>query len=279
MSYTSILVHLDTSAAAERRLEFSLRLAHQFGAHLQALLTAVPPDWARSYAMAEAVERLIEHERLSTERAQSLEHSFKTEASHLKVSGEWSVSNGDASEAVASAARIADLVITGQRDPDDPESLVTESFAADLVLRSGRPVLFVPYTGAIPTIGTRVLVAWDGSREAARAVSDAMPFICRARQTTVVTVNAREGRSPANRLPGADIASTLARHGAHVVTSELEGIPHAGIGDALLSRAADLGADLIVMGGYAHSRWREMVLGGVTRAMLGAMTVPVLMSH
>ncbi|GLU33756.1 universal stress protein [Trinickia caryophylli] len=279
MSYTSILVHLDTSEAAERRLEFAFKVAHQFDAGLRALLTLVRPESGSFYVMAGAADYLMRQDRRNAERAESLERHLKTEASHTKVKAEWEVTRDDPNAAVPAAARLADLVIAGQPDLDDPESLVADQFAANLVLQAGRPVLFMPYAGVCATVGTRVLVAWDGSREAARAIGDAMPFICRAKQTTVVAIDALEDEPPESRLPGADIAAAIARHGAQVGTVEIEGVHSAAIGDALLSRAADLGADLIVMGGYAHSRWREIALGGATQTMLRTMTLPVLMSH
>lgn len=279
MSYTSILVHLDTSEAAERRLEFAFKVAHQFDADLRALLTLVRPESGSFYLMAGAADYLMRLDRRNAERAESLERHFKTEASHMKVKAEWDVTHEAPDVAVPAAARLVDLVIAGQPDLDDADALVADQFAANLVLQAGRPVLFVPYVGGCTTVGTRVLAAWDGSREAARAIGDAMPFICRAKQTSVVAIDALDDEPPGSRLPGADIAAAIARHGAHVGTVEIEGVRAGEIGDALLSRAADLGADLIVMGGYAHSRWRALALGSATRTMLRSMTLPVLMSH
>ena len=140
------------------------------------------------------------------------------------------------------------------------------------------PVLFeIFWRGQTP--GKRVLVAWDSSREAARAVNDSLPLLARADAVHVVSINPR-GHKPGelDRLPGADICLQLARHGVkaeaqHLVATDIE------VGDLLLSRAADMGADLLVMGAYGHSRWREIVLGGATRQILGEMTVPVIMSH
>jgi nucleotide-binding universal stress UspA family protein len=147
-----------------------------------------------------------------------------------------------------------------------------------VTLASGRPILVVPYAGHFATLGQRVLVGWDASREATRAVGDAMPLLAAAEQVTVLAIDPQAGPGGHGELPGADISLHLARHGVKAVIERTVSadVP---IGDVLLSRAADLGADLLVMGAYGHSRARELLLGGATRTVLGSMTLPVLMSH
>ena len=191
----------------------------------------------------------------------------------------FSQGGADGGASVLDAARLADLVIAGQPNADDPEALVAGQFLENLVLSAGRPVLVVPYAGSFDTVGARVLLAWDASREATRALADAVPFIKRAERTTIVTIGALGGECPPGRLPGAEIASVVARHGNHVDVDEIETTAGSSVADVLLSRAADMGADLIVMGCYGHARWRELVIGGASRAILESMTVPVLMSH
>ena len=122
------------------------------------------------------------------------------------------------------------------------------------------------------------MLAWDAGREAARAVSDAMPFLERAEQVTVMAVNPSSGEGDHGEEPGADIALHLARHGVKAEVHQTES-PDISVGDELLSRIADDGSDMLVMGAYGHTRLRELVLGGVTRSILEQMTVPVLMSH
>jgi nucleotide-binding universal stress UspA family protein len=180
---------------------------------------------------------------------------------------------------VPRAARVADLAIVGQHNPRDPESFVAEQFVENVVLASGRPVLVVPYAGQFRSIASHVLIAWDGSREATRALHDAVPFLTRAKQVTVLTVNSLNGEPPMSRIPGSDIAAVISRYGANVRTDEVEGAKNISIGETILSRAADLDSDFLVMGCYGHSRWRELILGGATRSILRSMTVPVLMSH
>ncbi|WP_096704382.1 universal stress protein [Magnetospirillum sp. 15-1] len=165
-------------------------------------------------------------------------------------------------------ARYADLTIVGQA-PSGASDHITET-----LMSVGRPLLAVPRHGRFPSVGRRVLVAWNASREATRAVFDSLPLLEGATNVTVMTMDAEDD----DRVPGADIGLTLARHGikVDVVRSTLGDID---AGNALLSRAADQGADLLVMGAFGHSPLREKMLGGATRHILDHMTVPVLLSH
>ena len=174
----------------------------------------------------------------------------------------------------ASLARRFDLSIVGQAEPEQPalDGLIVEAALFD----SGRPMLVVPYIQRNGLKLDRILLCWDGSRSAARAAADALPFLRRAKLVEVVTVASEPAKS--DEMPGADIAHHLARHGVKVelkriVTAETD------VASTILSHAADSSADFLVMGGYGHSRLREFILGGVTREILASMTVPVLMSH
>jgi nucleotide-binding universal stress UspA family protein len=180
--------------------------------------------------------------------------------------------------AVPRAGRCADLIVAGQDNPADPESYVGDFFPENLITSCGRPGLVVPYASNERSTGGRVLVAWDGSREATRAVHDALPFMRTAKCTTILTVNGLQ-ESERARIPGADIATVLARHGVRLELADVETGPGGEVGEVLLSQVADSGADLLVMGAYGHARWRELVMGGATRTILHSMTVPVLMSH
>jgi nucleotide-binding universal stress UspA family protein len=164
----------------------------------------------------------------------------------------------------------------GQRDPSGP--IFAEELVTSVMLACGRPVLVVPYIGAAPTMGENVLVAWNGGREASRAIGDALPLLERAKRVTAIMVSANGDDDVGEHLAKARLFAWLHAHGvdADVVRDEAPDIP---TGQWLLSRAADLGSDLVVMGAYGHARMRELVLGGVTRTMLQAMTIPVLMSH
>jgi len=179
-----------------------------------------------------------------------------------------------APDVFAKVARRFDLAIMGQPEPDTPalERLLVEAALFD----SGRPVLIVPYIQRKGLTLDRVIVAWDGSRSAARAVADAMPLLVRAKATEVLTVASEPAKS--DEMPGADIAHHLARHGVKVEVDSIVTV-ETDVASTILSHAADISADVLVMGGYGHSRLREFVLGGVTRGILGSMTVPTLMSH
>ena len=182
-------------------------------------------------------------------------------------------------EVLALHARYADLTVLGQPDPEnDRDGAGMEAVFTHVLMTAGRPVLAVPHSGTFERIGERVLVAWNASREATRAVNDALPLLRMASKVTVLAIDPKHGIDGHGDVPAADICLHLARHGvkaeaAHTVAKGM------GDGDVLLSYAADLGADTIVCGGYGHSRIREMVFGGVTRALLEEMTVPVFISH
>jgi len=279
MSYKSIVVQLDTSERAQSRLEYALRLAKQFDAHVSGVFSAFTPDPRSFYVMAGSAEYFEAHREFRRKRHDALERIFQAELLRAGVSGQWIDHNEYASEAMPRHARYAALVIAGQDDPNDPESFIADHFPETLVLSAGRPVLFIPYAGVFPTLGANVMVAWNGSREATRAVHDALPLLQRAKKTTVVTLNGLKDEPRGNRIPGADIALVLARHGVKAEVAGLDGIDDVPLGEMLLSRASQLNADLVVMGAYGHSRWHELVMGGATRSMLASMTVPVLMSH
>jgi nucleotide-binding universal stress UspA family protein len=279
MSYKSMVVHLDNDRRCAERIDIAARLALEFDAHLTGLYLLRQPEipgYARAEVGTEYLEgRLREWQQAQIERMTAQFHERAAQAgvsgAEFRFDDRWPV------DATALHARYADLLILGQTDRDDDKSLVDPGFPGQTVLSSGRPVLLIPCAGKFPSIGTRVLVAWNGGREAARAVTDALPFLQLAAKVTVLAVNPGPNAGHGEQ-PGADVALFLARHGVRVEASE----SHAGdvdVGAWLLSRAFDLEADLIVMGGYGHSRVREFAFGGVTRTMLGDMTVPVLMSH
>ncbi|MFP3563296.1 universal stress protein [Paraburkholderia sp. SIMBA_030] len=277
MTYKTIVVHLDMSQHAHPRFELALRLARQFGAHLTGVYAVFTPDPRALYVMA-GTAAYSTHEQLRMERRGALERLFHAELSRAEVAGEWIAVETPARLAVPSLGRCADLIIAGQDDPNDPESYVGDYFPENLIMSSGRPVLLMPYASSVTSPGTHVMVGWDGSREATRAVHDALPFMRAAQTTTIVTVNGAGGELRP-RMPGADIATLIARHGVNVEVKDIEAGADASIGDALLSQASGIGADLLVMGGYGHARWQELVMGGATRTILQSMTVPVLMSH
>ncbi|SAL36937.1 UspA domain-containing protein [Caballeronia choica] len=279
MNLKSIVVHLDASERAHARLELALHLAKRFDAHLTGLYAVFAPEARSFYVMAGSAAYFETHDASRRERRGAIERLFHAEVARACVKGEWVEAQGHANLAVPRVGHCADLIVAGQEDPNDPESYIGEHFPETLVMSAGRPLLLVPYAGFFPSVGEHVMIAWDGSREATRAVYDALPLLKIARRVTLVSIDSESHDGTPARISGSDIAASIARHGVHVEVSVTEAVADANAGELLLSRAADLGADLVVMGGYGHARWQELMLGGATRTVLGSMTVPVLMSH
>jgi nucleotide-binding universal stress UspA family protein len=279
MDYKTILVHLDAGARRTERLELALALADRYDAHLVGLF-ALGAMSLPSYVRPDASQLLVaEQARQRADAASRAEAEFRTAAArHGDVKAEWRVSHEDALEAMRVNARYSDLVVVGQRERDtERETGIAPGFVDELVLSCPRPVLVVPYAGHFSGAGKRALVAWNASTEASRAVAGALPLLASADRVNVVVF---EPGSPGDHgeEPGADAALYLARHGVKATVSRYLN-PSIDIGSQILTRAADMSVDLIVMGAYGHSRLRELVLGGATRTLLESMTVPVLISH
>ena len=281
MSYKDLLVVLDSASDTRGRIEVAASLAEKSAAHLVGLYPIPSPDLPRraGYADLAALEPVYrEWRERALEQAETVRDVFEKAAKQHGISQEWrGVADGPEGDP-ALHARYSDLTILGQRDPDSDELAMSRPHPERVTLTSGRPILVMPYAGRFDNVGKCVLVAWNASREAARAIADAMPILVGADSVTVMSVDPRQGAEGDGDLPGADIAVHLARHGvkAQIERTVSADVP---IGEVLLSRAADLGADLLVMGAYGHSRMRELLLGGATRSILASMTIPVLMSH
>jgi nucleotide-binding universal stress UspA family protein len=278
MTYKTIVVHAGADARRRERLQLAASLAAGFESHLVGLFAL--DELLVPFALSGNAGAVIEAEsRWRGEIAAEARRDFEAAASRAGVQTiEWRRSERSALVATRLSARYADLVVVGQPDPDRAaEERLPGYFVEELVLTAGRPVLVMPYAGRFARVGARVLVAWNASREAARALADALPFLRRAASVEVVAFEPQRSGADHGAEPGADIALYLARHGVKVTAARQQaGID---IGAQILSRAADTDADLIVMGAYGHSRARELVLGGATRSLLEAMTVPVLMAH
>jgi nucleotide-binding universal stress UspA family protein len=205
---------------------------------------------------------------------------FEAAARDAGLRAEWVLDDANpwpVSRKVLEQARAVDLVVALQAEDDLVYSVMGEG-PQGLALQSGRPVLVVPNKGEPVSFGRCVLIAWNGRREAARAAFDAMPFLTAAQHVRVLWVSPDDrGAAPAD-VPAADLATALARHHVRCEAAEARCL-EAGAGATLLAYGRDIGADLLVMGCYGHSRLRELVLGGATRHVLENMTLPVLMSH
>jgi nucleotide-binding universal stress UspA family protein len=278
MSYKTILVHLNDERRAEALLEPAIQLAsrhnaHLIGMHVYASVPAAPIALPYGSKMLGA---LAAGERKSTEQIAAV---FARMTANRPFVAEWralKVPHVDLAAVVMEHGRAADLIIAGQTDPDWDLSPLLD-FSERLALESGRPVLVVPYVGRYPEIGRNVVIAWKAGRESARAAFDALPFLETAEKVQILEVKER-GDDGSTLAPDTSIAASLARHGIKpTVRSSLAA--DIGIGDEILSRLSDMGADLLVMGAYGHSRMRELVFGGVTRHIARHMTVPTLFSH
>lgn len=278
MALKDLLVHVDNSKANAGRVDAALRLAAAHDAHLTGLYVAPDQSVMPAYTEAHIPGDILEEQRrVALEKAEEAKKAFKDAADRAGVTTEWRLVEGGLTRTLSLHARYVDLLILGQANPSDQLS-VSQGVVEQVLLDVGRPVLLIPYIGAPDSIGERVLLAWDASREAMRAMHDAMALLERAESVRVLSINPRKGPAGDGDLPGADISLHLARHqvkaeAAHIESEDIS------VGEMLLSRASDQSADLIVMGAYGHSRYRELVLGGATREILESMTVPVLMSH
>jgi nucleotide-binding universal stress UspA family protein len=275
MAYHSILVHLDHEPACAVRTEIALRLSREHGSRLIGLAPTgsvqIPIDVASS--LFEPGYAIASGHYLRT-RADGACAEFEARAKAAGVSSfELRVDEADHAESVIAHAYGADLVIVGQTDQDAPLGVVNRDLPERAVLGGGRPVLVVPFAGRFDTLGATVLVAWNESREAARAFSDALPMLQRAAKVILLTLRTAADPEP----PLEALLAWFARHSVHPTPAHE--VSDLDFGDLLLSRAADMSVDLIVMGCYGHSRLTERVLGGATRSLLRQMTVPVLMSH
>jgi nucleotide-binding universal stress UspA family protein len=285
MSFKDVLVVFTDAPGSSVRLNIAVEIARRDGAHLIGLylipaitLLTAGLVYSGSESELDALQAVENQARTNAFKAASeVERAFNDAAGRAGVASEWRCVEGDIAYTAILDARHADIAILGQDNPERPVPSAPDLVEA-VLLGAGRPVIVVPYAGRFHDIGANVLVAWNATREAARAVNDAMPILVKAANVTVFSVNPPDAASLGPAVPGADISLHLARHGvkaeaSSIVNTEID------IGNTILSRAADFGSDLIVMGGYGHSRQREFILGGATRTLLQQMTVPVLMSH
>jgi nucleotide-binding universal stress UspA family protein len=279
MSYKTVLVHVDESEHACERIKLAAAVAMAESAHLiGTAMTGASRYIQRTKMLAELDPNFMIHLEFLRKRANRGLEEFEATAQKLGIpSFEKRLVDDEAGGGVCMQARYCDLIVIGQIDPKEVSPVVMPDFPQYVVLNSGRPVLIVPYIGQFEHVGNRVLVAWDASMAATRTVTNALPFLKRAQVVDVVVFNPHLQPQTHGALPGSDVALYLARHGVKVEVVQRS--TDREIGTALLSLATELDSDLLVMGGYGHSRFREILLGGVTRTVLDSMIIPVLMSH
>jgi nucleotide-binding universal stress UspA family protein len=281
MDYKTIAVHVNESPHTLARVQLAAQWAAKFGAHLVGTAaTGLPATYYFGSISGEGAVVVPAYLDALKDRAQTaLAMAEAAVARESAASFEKRTIEEEAGVALCLQARYSDLLIVGQDDPHERTVVQAPGVAEYVLMNSVSPVLFVPHAGAFPTMGERVVIAWDGGMEAARAVHGAIPILRRAKLVQVAVFDATVGPDAHGEEPGADIALFLARHGVKVDVSRHVTGGEIDIGNAILSHVSDFGADLLVMGGYGHSRFREVLLGGATRTVLRSMTTPVLMSH
>jgi nucleotide-binding universal stress UspA family protein len=283
MALKDILVHLDTDPRTAVRLGIAADLAIRHGASLTGLFVVDVPNTDYFYGAGlpmaglgpdQLVDVMISEARAA---AVPVESNFQQVLNLNSLQGEWRLIEGQTAAVLSADARYADLLIVGQ--PDDPRRSDHRGRLAveTALMTSGRPVLTIPYAGEFSGLTDHVLIAWNGSREATRAVHDALPLLQTARAVTILAVNPA-ALDEEDEGPHTDLAAHLARHGVKAETNRTVA-DEISDGEALLSYASDISATMIVAGGYGHSRAREMIFGGVTRTLMAEMTVPIFFSH
>jgi nucleotide-binding universal stress UspA family protein len=279
MTYRSILVHVDGTEKGEARVRLAGRLARTYPAQVVGMYLVQGPEvspFATALIPPDFVDRRL---KLANDAQHAAEATFRA---ILKDAGvkhvEFRAPVGEATEAAIEHSRYADLVVLGQPPRDEADYAFSMELANAVVMGSGRPVLFAPYTGVDGPIGERVLIAWKDSRESARAVADALPILKDAKKVLAVAIAPTEEETLKDLVTDKQIEGFLARHGIQAQVKRVVA-PDISAGELLLSHAADIGADLIVMGGYSRPRFTQLVWGGASKLILSSMTVPVLMSH
>jgi nucleotide-binding universal stress UspA family protein len=285
MNIGTILVHLDHTERCAARVELAARLGRAHGSHLvglvpTGLLDGTAPMDADPMRSTEFIAAAADGLRL---RAEATAHVFRD-----LVRGPGSLSydvrlvDGEPVNAIVHHGHASDLLIVGQVDHakvdhDKTADMVARDLPEQVVLHSGRPVLIVPCAGHFQEVGKKVLVAWDGTREAAMALRDALPLFSESAQVTLVSLRKEGDAEAAAKLCIPETIAWLWRHGVEAKAEQY--MTTIGFADTLLSCASSMNIDLMVMGAYGHTRLRELVLGGVTREILARMNMPVLMAH
>jgi nucleotide-binding universal stress UspA family protein len=272
-----LVVNLGLGKSRDVAAGYAISIAETFGAHVCAVAFAYEPVVPPSVMGGIPAELIDVQWAASESAAGAAMANFAAAAKRAGIAAEQrrlTASIGGAGDLFGRLARRFDLAITAQAEPKAgaAQGLIIEG----ALFGSGRPVVVVPYIQQAGLKLDRIMVCWDGSRPAARAIADAMPLLARSAAIDVVMV--ASGREKSDEIAGADIGEHLARHGLKVDVKRIVSTD-VDVPNTILSHAADTSADFIVMGGFGHSRLREFVLGGATRGILDAMTVPTLLSH
>jgi nucleotide-binding universal stress UspA family protein len=280
MAYKTILAHCNDKKRVGRTVGAAVELAERFDARLIGLSVS-PPVLVVPAGVPGTAATVVIDERAQAYRRNNpaMKAAFQAAVDGKTLTPEWREEDAGTStivDVLIRHARVADLIVVAQRDWQS--SVSAEFDVGDrLAVAAGRPVLLVPNEGVHSGIGTRVVVAWNGRREATRAAFDALPLLQKATEVKVLWIDPRSEGEDAAAFAATDLCTALARHG--IVCEAAAAVSDGNVGATLISRAVEYRADLLVMGCYGHSRLTELVFGGATRHILRHMTIPVLMSH
>lgn len=276
MTYKTLLALFENEESAPVVAEAAIKLGNVHNGHIIGMHGEIidPLPIYSPFDVPDPTVMTAIYEAAAAKRV-ALEEVFKRTVGQSGLPFEWRVfrgTSGTTSTGMTETTRCADLIISSQPRPGYPSEF------NDLLFESGRPVLFIPWVARQMPNLKRVLVAWDGSREAARAAFDSIPLLKTADMVEIFSVDPQDTRTQSAGMAGADLATSLDRHGVKATLNSLTS-NNLSVASILENRLADMSADLMVMGAYSHSRLRETVFGGVTRTLLESMTVPVLMSR
>ena len=281
MTYKNILAYLDSGADNSLMLKQAMGLARDHGARVTGLIARpIPePNWSLVGETAMPRTALADLQSFSVERADGALSEFNLAMERSGVKGDTRVqdcSSHAVAEVVCQFARRHDLVVIGQSTGRGGR-FGGHELPDDTVMGGGRPVLVIPYVVTKP-VGRHIMVGWDGSREAARAVNDAMPMLRQAHKVTLIMVNPIPSVISQSAQPGAGIHQHLRAHGIDAAVDR-EKSADMKTEDVILSRVSDLDVDMLVLGAYSTPRYQEIIFGGVTRHLMNEMTVPIMFSH
>ena len=282
LSLGQLLVHLDATPQAMQRLDVAGRMGQAQRCAVTALYAVTPSLLDLPFPPEVGPEIAASLRDLDDERRAGVRKAFDQSLALQALDASWAEARGASVVAAFSQqALFADLLVLGQHDPSGvSQDGVPPDFVEEVMARSGKPALVLPYVGLPATLGETIAIAWKPTREAARAVAAAAPLLQRARRVHVLSWSVSDAQQEDGSISGEQLSLNgyLKRLGVEA-TWHHGGQEPPQMGELLLSRAFDLEADLLVMGCYGHSRAREWVLGGATRSILSTMTVPVLMAH
>jgi nucleotide-binding universal stress UspA family protein len=278
MSFKEILVHIDSTRSSLNRLDLGLALARRFKARLSGLHVTPDPE-VPPYFKPSVVQRISAiYAKNAREAADLAETLFRERTRGVELQTNWETIEGDLAETIAERARFSDLLLLGQFDTENPRSISAFLLPARVVYGAAAPILVVPNTGTFTDLGKHAVIAWDGSREAARTVRDAMPLLHAAERVSLIAVDPfRQGHIKRGASAPAFV-SYLQQHAVHAEAAEISAQGKS-VAEILLEYTAEVGADLLVIGAYGHSRVLEFILGGTTADLLERATTPILISH